>query len=285
MFAAARLAISLNIASSATACAVKVSSNPARLPECTALAFSRITATDSVRSSSPNAAFAKVRAVVVLGRMADNPNSANKRSRGLACCPSVISVFLEFWAEGAPLVTGAAFFDCIVTSCVQAIYTIMLAQPDKSSADGPKGRFRDWWQVIGRPIENAAKELGIALQFGRMFLANETEDSSVTNLIDALEAMREEYPGGCSATEIANLLNNSSNQKSDQKKDRAATIREFLFPNDPVREVSAKSIGRLLRKYVGTPVLAGKTVLTLQAKPDGSTNAMAYSVHSSNAAV
>jgi hypothetical protein len=39
MFSAARLAISLKIASRATACAVRVSSNPARLPAWTALAF------------------------------------------------------------------------------------------------------------------------------------------------------------------------------------------------------------------------------------------------------
>jgi hypothetical protein len=46
--------------------------------------------------------------------MADNPNSANWRSRGWSCRPSTTRVFFEFSAEGAPPV-GAAFFDFIAT--------------------------------------------------------------------------------------------------------------------------------------------------------------------------
>lgn len=138
---------------------------------------------------------------------------------------------------------------------LRALYTIMLTQPNASHQHGPIGRFKEWWRVVGRPIENAARNLGIQVDFGQMFLQNEADDENVLNLVDALEAMATEWPGDYGASDIAALLNDDSNQKSNQAKERAATLRDFLFPESHgQREVSAKSIGRMLRKYIGTPV-------------------------------
>jgi hypothetical protein len=155
---------------------------------------------------------------------------------------------------------------------LRALYTIMLAQPTVGNDNGPVGRFKEWWHVVGRPIENAARDLGIQLDFGQMFLQNEVEDETVINLVDTLDAMATEWPDTFKTSDIAALLNDDSNQKSNQAKERAATLRDFLFPEAPGgREVSAKSIGRLLRRYVGTPV-ARQDGATLSLKTSSDRN-------------
>jgi hypothetical protein len=122
--------------------------------------------------------------------------------------------------------------------------------------------------------------MGIGVDFGQMFLANEVEDESTTNLTDVLVGMALKWEKTFSAADIATLLNDSSNQKSNEEKGLAAALRHTLYPDAPGdREVSPRSVGRLLKRYVGTPVLApdGQT-LRLETTTDTITNVLAYRV-------
>jgi hypothetical protein len=168
---------------------------------------------------------------------------------------------------------------------LRAIYTIMMAEPDVDvegrANPAAKGRFKEWWSTIGRPIENAAKSLGINLDFGKVLLENEAADEDTQTLVDALEAAAAEWRDKeFSGAMIASLLNDTSNQKSNEAKERAATLRDFLFPDMPVdRSVSARSIGQMLRKYLDTPVPAVDTgILTLTARDDAHAGIKMYKV-------
>ncbi len=163
---------------------------------------------------------------------------------------------------------------------LRAMYVVMLAEPNVTN-DGAHGRFSMWWRLVGRPVENAARSMGVSVDFGQMFLDNEVVDESVQNITDVLIAMTEQWQEKAfGASDIATLLNDESNQKTNEAKGRAETIRDILFPRDAGdKKVSPKSIGRLLKKYVGTPVkMPDGATMRLERGTDTIANTTVYRV-------
>ena len=65
------------------------------------------------------------------------------------------------------------------------------------------------------------------------------------------------------------MINDRSDFSID--KERGAALRQFLFPdleNKFDQAVTAKSVGKRLKKHVGEPVNAGTKTLCLKKQPD-----------------
>ncbi len=156
---------------------------------------------------------------------------------------------------------------------LRALYTVMLGNPALGNKDVKlKTRFKQWWRLVGSAVENAARSAcGHELDFAKLFaeLEAEQEEEEVASLTDAILAlynMTGRVKKAVTAADIALSINNAGPKDDDIGGGRV--LRAFLFPNaEEGALVSAKSVTRLLKKYVGNPVrVDGGVVLKLKAR-------------------
>jgi hypothetical protein len=61
------------------------------------------------------------------------------------------------------------------------------------------------------------------------------------------------------------MLNDQFDGRTNDEKDRAVTLREFLFPTAPAGQVvTAKAAGKRLKRHVGEPVKVNDRTLILK---------------------
>ena len=158
---------------------------------------------------------------------------------------------------------------------LSALYTILLGNPRLrgGSAAAPKTRFKLWWHLIGAAIEHAVILSGGFLDFQELFLSQEEDEEESASLADVLAALHEKWPGGETAeaamqfpaAAVAKLVNDQSDYRTDAECQRSATVREFLFPAaPPAQTVTAKAVGKRLKRHVGEPVRSGDLTLILK---------------------
>lgn len=155
-----------------------------------------------------------------------------------------------------------------------ALYTILLGNPALQADVAPRTRFKTWWRLCGSAIEHAARLAGIELDFQTLFLSQEEDDEETASLADALLALAAIWPEGKTfqAADIARVINDRS--EFSLNKERGATLREFLFPDFTTKAeqtVTAKSVGKRLKRHVGEPLkhCAHTYCLREQPKPPG----------------
>ena len=101
-----------------------------------------------------------------------------------------------------------------------------------------------------------------------MFLSQEEDEEESASLADALAALADtEWPqpdgaprkaGAFQAADLARMVNDQSEYRLDEERQRAATVREFLFPTTPPGQtVTAKAVGKRLKRHIGEPVKRG----------------------------
>jgi hypothetical protein len=179
---------------------------------------------------------------------------------------------------------------------LQAFYTILLANPmlDKPRNAPCKTRFKMWWRLIGSAVEHAAALTGIKIvrergserfDFEKIFLTQEDEDEHSADLAQALVAMWEQWEPEMKdspkskkfkAIDVADVINKGTA--------RGNILRDFLCSNlQAGQSPTAKSVGRMLKKFVNEPVQAGDNILTLKAfGSHGGREANRYFVHARN---
>jgi hypothetical protein len=142
---------------------------------------------------------------------------------------------------------------------LRSLYTILLGNPALGDKDVKlKTRFKQWWRLCGSAVENAAQDYN--LDFARLFaeLEAEQEDDEIATLLDAALALYKMKQGRkeVSATDIADAINNAGVNDDGWK------LRSVLFPIiEKDERVTAKSVGRMMRKYIGHPVEADGGVI------------------------
>ena len=154
---------------------------------------------------------------------------------------------------------------------LRALYTILLGNPvlQPASKVAPQTRFKGWWRMVGSAVENAAavRAQGSRLNFRDLFLSQEDDDEENASLADALTALERQWPSErtFAAADLAKVLNDQSAYQGDTEKERAATLREFLFPSLPQGQtITAKSAGKRLKRHYGEPVRVGDRTLVLK---------------------
>ena len=87
------------------------------------------------------------------------------------------------------------------------------------------------------------------------------------------------------AADLARVLNDQSEYRIDAEKEQVATLREFLFPTTPPNQtVTAKAVGKRLKRHIGEPVKRGDYTLILKEWRDpngGPKGALSYHVQAS----
>ena len=157
-----------------------------------------------------------------------------------------------------------------------------------------KTRFKLWWQVVGSAVEHAVLVSGGSLDFQQLFLSQEEDDEESASLADALVALDEEWRGAprdkeatkFQAADVTRKVNNQSEYIPDAERQRNVTIREFLFPDIPLGQiVTAKAVGKRLKRHVGEPVTHCNRTLILKEWRDtsgGPNAALSYYLQTSN---
>ena len=175
---------------------------------------------------------------------------------------------------------------------IRALYTILLGNPRfkqalKSRA-AAKTRFKQWWHLVGAPIEHAAglalKETrkkggdttGMDIDFGKLFFDTEAEDEESASLAEVLDILGNQSGWKTfRASEVAGWTELGS--------DKANTLRDFLTPRDARHDaklkLSPRIIGRRLMANIDAPVwLDEKTTLTLRGELDPHNKTMVFEV-------
>ncbi len=171
---------------------------------------------------------------------------------------------------------------------LHALYTILLGNPVlRSNAQAPT-RFKTWWRLVGSAVENAAarhaEEHANAvaamvvdataprpkeIDFRDLFLAQEADDEDSASLGDALFALASKWPDKFRATDIAKMINDRSPYQIEADQECSDVLRAFLFPKlQPNQDVSAISVGKVLKNHMGEPVRNGiQTLILKERKP------------------
>ena len=114
-----------------------------------------------------------------------------------------------------------------------------------------------WWRLVGSAVEHAAD----GVDFSKLFEDQEDDDEEMSSLADALALLAKmKWPKGRTtfkAAEVSAIINYEFSEM-------AGTLREVFAPNlAPQAMLSAKSMGRLLKKNRDAPVRHGERTLTL----------------------
>jgi hypothetical protein len=166
-----------------------------------------------------------------------------------------------------------------------ALYTILLGNPmfRPGSNVASQTRFKTWWRLIGQPVEFAAQQHkehvaafvidghetcpATSINFKNLFLVQEEDDEESSSLADVLAVLAEKWPNAApfKAAEVATAINTTGEWATEGTRERAMTLREFLFPGAPPNQaVTAKATSKRLKRHVGEPVPHDGNTLSLQ---------------------
>jgi hypothetical protein len=170
-----------------------------------------------------------------------------------------------------------------------ALYTVLLGNPlFRSRRAALETRFKTWWGLIGQAVEFAAAQHKghvdalvmdvyrtcppTPVKFRDLFLVQEEDDEDSADLADALGILAEKWPNGelFQAADVAKVINiTGGDWASEEARERGAVLRSFLFPGVlENRAVTAKAVGKRLKRHVDEPVLHGGKTLILKDVPD-----------------
>ncbi len=157
-----------------------------------------------------------------------------------------------------------------------ALYTILLGNPQlsKPQDDAGKTRFKMWWRLVGSAVEHGCKQLGVELDYGKLFVDQEDDDEESASLADVLEILLTWNKDEFEAKDVAMRIN------MIRPGELAQTVRDFLAPGSLAeRQFSAKTVSRMLKKHKDGPVRseAGRT-LVLRSRQSVNPDKLLYRV-------
>jgi hypothetical protein len=138
-----------------------------------------------------------------------------------------------------------------------ALYTILLANPrlQPGGAAAPaETRFKGWWNFIGAAAEHAAAE---PIRFKDLFLAGEAEDEQGCSRATVLDEIRDRWPSGASASEIASYAGAYT--------DNPFWLAIEAASQKKIKVMSAHTLTWCLKALLGAPTPVGNEVLVLDS--------------------
>jgi hypothetical protein len=167
---------------------------------------------------------------------------------------------------------------------LNALFTLLLANPNLGPAAQQRTRFKAWYQLVGSAVEHAVTLAGGSLDFQALFLAQEADEEESSSLADALGALADKWPNttNFTASDVATMVNDRSEFVPDAEIQRSQILREVLFPNAPPNLVATpRAVGKRLHRHLGEPITRdGKTLILKEWRPQdgGPKGALAYFV-------
>jgi hypothetical protein len=157
-----------------------------------------------------------------------------------------------------------------------ALYTLLLGNPqlDMPANAQSQTRFKLWWRLVGSAVENAAALAGKDLDFRDLFELQEDDDEDAASLADVLGILLNRWTDQFTAKQVAEFINNEYDHSPEK-----SLLRDWLRPDAPSnQQISAKRIGRQLKRHLDEPVMSGKRALTLRAERNPHTEVHEYHV-------
>ena len=175
---------------------------------------------------------------------------------------------------------------------VKALYTVLLGNPrfkqPAKRRPAAKTRFKQWWHLVGAPIEHAAglvkgatgggDATGMDIDFGKLFLDTEAGDEESATLAEVLDILGTGI-GFDTAFKALDVLGWLDLGTEDAKN----TLKDFFIPREARRDAkfkpSTRSIGRRLMDNIDAPVwIDENTTLTLHGEMDRHDKTMVFRV-------
>jgi Primase C terminal 2 (PriCT-2) len=146
-----------------------------------------------------------------------------------------------------------------------ALYTILLGNPRfKPYADerGPaKTRYKEWWHLVGAPVEYAAGLLQQQFDFKEQFVLTEDEDDETETNAQALCILREKFGSQkFSSTQVLQFVNSIDDPDPNQNELRALIEKDQRGG----RTMTVSTIAAWLRARTDAPIYVGTDILTLR---------------------
>jgi hypothetical protein len=157
-----------------------------------------------------------------------------------------------------------------------ALYTLLLGNPqlDMPANAQSQTRFKLWWRLVGSAVENAAALAGKDLDFRDLFELQEDDDEDAASLADVLGILLNRWTDQFTAKQVAEFINNEYDHSPEK-----SLLRDWLRPDaSSNQQISAKRIGRQLKRHLDEPVMSGKRALTLRAERNPHTEVLEYYV-------
>jgi hypothetical protein len=176
---------------------------------------------------------------------------------------------------------------------LRALYTIALCNPRLHDSKPPvaETRFKGWWHLVGSAIEHAAKQHSAhvaaavmdahetckpsTISFRTMFLAGEADEEQTSALATVLDVLRNQYPSGCKAADVALFAGQATDAAINFKAALELASGKLL----PI--ITATTITWRLKALTDAPVLVGRTTLALRYEPDEHKHGGAFVVKAS----
>jgi hypothetical protein len=136
---------------------------------------------------------------------------------------------------------------------LRALYAILvggaLRRPDDQVA---KTRFKDWWKLIGWPVEYAAGLLDIRLDCTELLRSGEAEDedaSAASRVLTILSKRWRDKEFKAQQVVLAlSAVNSLVNESAEQAQELAAALGELA--GKPIEKPTALGIGKLFQKHL-----------------------------------
>ena len=173
---------------------------------------------------------------------------------------------------------------------LRALYTILLSNPRLCALtpDAPETRFKEWWHLVGSAVEHAAKlhgdyVVGLAvdrnkdcppepISFRTLFLTGEADEEQTSALATVLDVLRNQYPSGCKAADVALFAGQATDAAINFKAALELASGKLL----PI--ITATTITWRLKALTDAPVLLGENAFVLRYRPDESGNGGSFIV-------
>jgi hypothetical protein len=153
---------------------------------------------------------------------------------------------------------------------LRALYTLLMGN-QRHETNKPQGRFKEWWHLVGAPVEYAASLIGgEAVSFGDMWLDAEAGDEEVSDTTDLISALQRWKPGleRFTSADLAGVLNDVWGSGIDAETRRI--LREQLIPGSNAKTgnstVSARTLTLTLHSKTDSPVKIGDQIWMLKEK-------------------
>jgi hypothetical protein len=165
---------------------------------------------------------------------------------------------------------------------LSALYTILiggiLRRPEGQVA---KTRFKDWWSLIGWPIEYAANLLGIKLDCTELLRSNESNEEEASATSRVLTILRERWKDRSFTSRDVALVLEQMTTATGKTAEQAEELFEALgeLAGKTIERPTARYIGKLFQKHLtDRPVWIDNGKLTAILRKDSDHQENRYNV-------
>lgn len=161
---------------------------------------------------------------------------------------------------------------------LRSLYTILVGNPrfKMEKRPAPETRFKDWWHLIGFPVEYAAGLEKEELSFRKMFFEQDAKNEASLGLAGMLRLMLKLWPQGFSAADLHKKIEDGIDVVKVENGEEVVVTGEGTMlrtaieqaSGKPIRESSVRRLTWQLRPLVGVPAMLEDGTFALRTEQE-----------------